>query len=174
MTALNFNSNLTKIEDLLFGFAMKLTRDREDAKDLMQETLMRSYDKKDRFKEGTNFKAWMTTIMYNSFVNNYRRRKTRNKIEKPIEECSLAISRKPATEKVQSVIMLKELKGMVEGLADDYKLPFQMFYEGYQYGEIAEALDLPMGTVKSRIYYARKKLQQMVSMRYGVENPLRA
>ena len=174
MTALNFNSNLEKIEDLLFGFAMKLTRNRDDAKDLMQETLMRSYDKKDRFKEGTNFKAWMTTIMYNSYVNQYRRRRTRNKIETPIEDCTLAISAKPAVEKVQSVIMMKELKSMIDLLDDAYKIPFQMFYEGFQYSEIAEKIDAPIGTVKSRIFYARKKLQEMVSMRYGVENPLRA
>ena len=174
MTALNFNSNLAKIEDLLFGFAMKLTRNRENAKDLMQETLMRSFDKKDNFREGTNFKAWMTTIMYNSYINHYRRRKTRNKIETPIEECSLAISKKPAAEKVQSVIMMKELTGMIENLEDGYKIPFQMFYQGFQYSEIAEKMDMPMGTVKSRIFYAKKKLQAMVSLRYGVENPLRA
>ena len=174
MTALQFNNQLEKIEDLLFGFAMKLTRNRDNAKDLMQETLMRSFDKRDRFKNGTNFKAWMTTIMYNSYVNHYRKRKTRNRVETPIEDCGLAISNKPAVERVQSVIMLDELKKMINALSDDYKTPFLMFFRGYHYDEIAETMDIPMGTVKSRIFYARKKLQEAVSIRYGTENPLRA
>lgn len=174
MTALQFNSNLEKVEDLLFGFAMKLTRNRENAKDLMQETLMRAFGNKDRFKEGTNFKAWTTTIMYNSYVNHYRRRKTRNQVEAPIEEVALKVSHKAADEVVQSTIMMKELTEMVEFLDDDYGVPFKMFFEGFHYDEISETMGIPMGTVKSRIFYARKKLQSMVSNRYGVENPLRA
>ena len=174
MTALSFNSNLEKIEDLLFGFAMKLTKNREDAKDLMQETLMRSFSKRDRFNDGTNFKAWMTTIMYNSFVNHYRKRRTRNKIETPIETCELAIDNKPATDNVQSVIMHKELEQMVTDLPEDYQVPFQMFFEGYRYDEISEKVGIPMGTVKSRIFYARKRLQEKVATRYGTVNPIRA
>jgi len=69
MTTAKYNAEVYKIEPLLTGFAMKLTRNKENAKDLMQETLMRSFASRERFKEGTNFKAWVTTIMYNSYIN---------------------------------------------------------------------------------------------------------
>jgi len=175
MTNTAYNSNLEKIESLLFGFAMKLTHNKENAKDLMQETLMRSYNHKDRFTEGTNFKAWVTTIMYNSFVNNYRKKKTRNKVVKPIEDFSYMIANKSVEGNGDSVIMMKELKKMVGNLSDSYKVPFEMMVQGYQYDEIAKKINLPMGTVKSRIFYARKKLQGMVNSRYGsIENVMAA
>ena len=69
MTTTEFNNHVNKIESLLFGFAMRLTRNKENARDLMQETLMRCFDKRDRFRPGTNFKSWMTTVMYNSYIN---------------------------------------------------------------------------------------------------------
>lgn len=175
MTNAAFKNNLAKIESLLFGFAMKLTHNKENAKDLMQETLLRSFNNKDRFTEGTNFKAWMTTIMYNSFVNNYRKKKTRNKVVKPVEDFSYLIASKSVEGNGDSVIMVKELKKMVNNLSDNYKVPFEMMCEGYQYDEIAEKTNLPMGTVKSRIFYARKKLQIMVNNRYGsIENVMAA
>lgn len=175
MTNLSFNNKVAKIESLLFGFAMKLTRNRENAKDLMQETLMRSFNNRDRYEEGTNFKAWMTTIMYNSYINHYRRRKTRNKVVKPISDFNYMVENKSVEGNAYSSIMMKELKGMVNNLSDDYKVPFQMFFQGYHYDEISEKIDLPMGTVKSRIFYARKKLQRMVNKRYdGLENLMAA
>jgi len=167
MTNAEFNNNLDKIESLLFGFAMKLTHNKENAKDLMQETLMRSFKHKDRFTEGTNFKAWMTTIMYNSFVNNYRKKKTRNKVVKPMEDYNYMIANKSVEGNGESVIVMKELKTMVNNLSENYKVPFELMVQGYHYDEIAEKINLPMGTVKSRIFYARKKLQGMVNSRYG-------
>ncbi len=175
MTSTEFNNNLEKIESLLFGFAMKLAQNKENAKDLMQETLMRSYKHKDRFTEGTNFKAWVTTIMYNSFVNNYRKKKTRNKVVKPMEDFSYMIANKSVEGNGESAIMMKELKKMVGNLSENYKVPFELMIEGYHYDEIAEKINLPMGTVKSRIFYARKKLQGMVNKKYGgVENIMAA
>ena len=170
MTSLKFNHHVEKIESLLFGFAMSLTRNKENAKDLMQETLMRCYDKRDRFQEGTNFKSWITTVMYNAYINHYRRRQTKNKVVKPISDYGYMVENKSVEGNAYSMIMMKELKGMVNNLTDDYKVPFKMFVKGYQYNEIAETLDLPMGTVKSRIFYARKKLQTMVGKRYDVES----
>jgi len=175
MTNAAFNNNLDKIESLLFGFAMKLTQNKENAKDLMQETLMRGFKHKDRFTEGTNFKAWMTTIMYNSFVNNYRKKKTRNKVVKPMEDFSYMIENKSVEGNGESVIIMKELKKMVNNLSENYKIPFELMIEGYHYDEIAKKINLPMGTVKSRIFYARKKLQGMVNSKYGgIENLMAA
>ncbi len=171
MTTLEFNKNVNEIESLLFGFAMRLTRDKENAKDLMQETLMRCFDKRDRFQEGSNFKSWSTTVMYNSYINHYRKRKTKNKVIKPVENFNIFVENKSMEGNAYSLIMMKELKKIVNKLTDDYRIPFKMFVEGYQYDEIAEELDIPMGTIKSRIFYARKKLKAMVTDRYvDIEN----
>lgn len=174
MTNTTYNAEVKKIESLLIGFAMKLTRNKENAKDLMQETLMRSFASRTRFKEGTNFKAWVTTIMYNSYINHYRRAKTKNAVIKPIEDLSYLPGNLSNEMSGEKIILLKELKGMVNNLSDTYKIPFKMYTEGYHYNEIAEKMDLPMGTVKSRIFYARKKLSGMVSSRYDVSTLMAA
>lgn len=174
MTALEFNNNLSKVEALLFGFAMKLTRNKEKAKDLMQETLMKCFDNRDRFRKGTNFKSWSTTVMYNSYINHFRKGKTRKKIIKPVEDFNLIVETNSAPGKAHSTIMLKELHNIVASLKEEYKIPFKMYVEGYQYDEIAELLNLPLGTVKSRIFYARKRLKKMVTNRYGNLEILRA
>ena len=174
MTSIEFNKNISKIESLLFGFAMRLTRNKENAKDLMQETLMRCYDRRDRFNQGTNFKSWATTVMYNSYINHYRKRKTKNKVIQPIEDFNYMVENKSMEGNAFSIIMMKELKKLIGNLTDDYKVPFKMYVEGYQYDEISEKLNVPMGTVKSRIFYARKKLKGMCLARYGNIENLRA
>ena len=172
MTTTNFNKEINKIESLLFGFAMRLTRNKEKAKDLMQETLMRCFDKRDRFHEGTNFKSWVTTIMYNAYINHYRKAKTRNKVVKPVEDFSYIAENKSTQGNAESIIFLKELRRIVNNLTDTYKVPFKMLADGFHYDEIAKKLNLPMGTVKSRIFYARKKLSAMVCKRYDVNSLL--
>ncbi|MEZ4953054.1 MAG: RNA polymerase sigma factor [Saprospiraceae bacterium] len=174
MTTLNFNHNVSKIENLLFAFAMKLSKNREDAKDLFQDTLMRAFACKERFQEGTNFKAWVTTIMRNCFINEYRKRRTRNKVEQPLEENTEFAIKKAVRNEGGSIIMMKELRNMLDCMGDSHRVPFEMFFEGYEYQEIAEHLDLPMGTVKSRIFFARKKMQAMIGNHYGMVDFRRA
>ena len=166
MTSTTFNSEIMKIELLLLGFSIKLTGNKENAKDLMQETMMRCYDKRDRFQEGTNFKAWVTTIMYNSFINHYRRAKIRNGIFRPVADFSYLAENMNTEGNAENIIFQKELRGMINALADTYKVPFKLFTEGYHYNEIAEKMNIPMGTVKSRIYYARQKLSKSLCNRY--------
>ena len=168
MTITEFQDNLTPIRDLLFAFALKLTRNQEDAKDLMQETLTRAYGNIHRFEVDTNFKAWISTIMRNSFINNYRKMKTRNRVEKPVEDFLFAVENACTTGNAHSTIMQKELTNMMDKLEDGYRTPFLMFFQGYHYDEISKMMDIPMGTVKSRIFFARKKLKSMVHERYGV------
>ncbi len=167
MTTSAFNSNYKPLEDLLFAFAMKLTRDVVNAQDLMQETLCRAYKNKDRFKEGTNFKAWITTIMRNNYINDYRKLKTRNKVEAPVEDYGYMVENKAVDGDANSIIMMKELTNMVDDLTEDFKKPFVMFKDGYHYDEIAAEMNIPIGTVKSRIYFARKKLKGMIQNQYG-------
>ncbi len=173
MTVTEFNNKLENLEDLLFGFAMKLTKNRDRSKDLMQETVMRAFKNKDRFNEGTNFKAWVTTIMRNSFINDYRKQRTRNRVEQPVEDMLHVADQAVVSETASSSIMMTELEMILANLSDTYRIPFSMFYEGYSYIEIAEKMNLPIGTVKSRIFFARKQLKGAVTAKYG-ENVLEA
>ena len=167
MTTTYFKNQVDKIEDLLFGFAMKLTKNREEAKDLMQETLMRGFENRHRFKIGTYFKSWMTTIMYNSYINHYRKRKTRNKVEQPVDNIVFLEDRKVTEGQGEQLILRKELKEIMDSLDKKYRKPFLMHFKGYQYDEISVEMDLPIGTVKSRIFYARQQLKTMINAKYG-------
>lgn len=167
MTTLEFNNSYQPLESLLYAFALKLTRNSTNAQDLMQETLLRAFKNRDRFLVGSNFKAWITTIMRNNFINDYRKIKTRNKVEAPIEDFGYFVENKSIEGNANSIIMMKELTRMVDSLSEDLKSPFNMFNDGFHYDEIAELMEIPIGTVKSRIYFARKKLRGMVAARYG-------
>lgn len=167
MTVTEFNTRFDNLESLLFGFAMKLTKNRDRSRDLMQETTLRAFKNKDRFREGTNFKAWITTIMRNSFINEYRKQRTRNKAEQPVEDILHLANEAVVGEEASSSIMMKELSSIVAELSDTYRVPFTMFYNGYQYSEIATQMGLPIGTVKSRIFFARKELKAAVTDKYG-------
>ncbi len=168
MTQLEFKSLYSSIEDLLFGFAMRLTKNREDAKDLIQETTCLALEKRDRFRMGTNFKSWMTTIMYNTFVNGYRRKRTRNKVMVSNSAGDALISMKTTPESTTSSISAKELRNVIMSLEDSFRTPFMMHYKGYKYDEIAEAMGIKVGTVKSRIFFARKKMQKKIENMYTV------
>lgn len=170
MTTLRFNHNLAQVQSLLIAFAMKLTNNnREDANDLFQETVMRAFASKDRFEDGTNFKAWATTIMRNCFINEYRKRRTRNQVEQPLEDNAEFAAKQAVRNDAGTVIMMKELRMMLGNMDEAHRVPFEMFSNGYEYQEISEQLDLPMGTVKSRIFFARKKMKCMILGNYGVE-----
>jgi len=167
MTTTEFNQQISTLESYIFGFAMKLTCNREDAKDLYQETVLRAFNCKDRFTSGTNFKAWATTIMRNCFINEYRKRRTYNNVMQPLETSSEAVMKQAVTNAGPTIIMMKELREMLDILGDAHLVPFEMFTNGYDYQEIADQLNLPMGTVKSRIFFARKKMMKMITCNYG-------
>ena len=158
----DFIKKYDKIYDLLMGFAMRLTRNRVDAQDLLQETVCKAYKSKARFQQGTNFKAWMTTIMRNSYINLYRKRKTRNTTSAPIEDFAYSIESTGFHAKADNQAMMHDLIKIVHSLSDTYRVPFLLSYKGYKYEEIAAQLDIPMGTVKSRINYARKLLKEKI------------
>ena len=174
MTTSYFNTQVTIIEDLLFGFAMKLTKNKDNAKDLMQETLMRGFENRERFTLGTHFKSWMTTIMYNSFVNEYRKRKTRNKIMTPVEDVVFLSDHKITEGNAESNLMREELKEILQTVDLKYRKAFMMHFNGYQYDEISTAMEVPIGTVKSRIFYARKQLKEKINAKYQTEYLLSA
>lgn len=167
MTQSEFQLKFNQLENILFAFAMRLTRNKEDAKDLIQETVCKAYRNRERFRMGTNFKAWMTTIMHNTFINFYRKRKTRKKVEAPIEDFAYALESRSLREGADSKVKTQELFSMLEQLSDTYRIPFVMHYKGYQYDEIASHLSIPIGTVKSRIHSARRNLKNILKSHYG-------
>ena len=167
MTTLEFDNKLNQLSAILHSFAYNLTKDSEAARDLYQETAYRAIKNREKFSPGTNLKAWLFTIMKNIFINDYRRRMKANTIIDTTDNQYYINSGKNTVRNgAYSNIMLDELEGMVGGLDDSTRVPFQMHYEGFKYQEIADELELPLGTVKSRIFFARKELKGMINVRY--------
>lgn len=140
-------------------FAFRLTADENDAKDLVQETFLKALKYCDTFVQETNFKGWICTIMRNTYINEYRRSirysifSDRSKSEQARNEIQASGSEDPI-----SIYRSKELENIINSLNDDLKHPFKMHQEGFMYKEIAELLSMNIGTVKSRIFEARKKM----------------
>lgn len=167
MSNLEFNTQFTHLSSLLQAFAYNLTKNQEDAKDLYQETAYRAMTNRDKFRPGTNFKAWLFTIMKNIFINNYRKKVKANTIMDSTDNLFYLNSGANAIDNSgDSNIMMKELTGMIDGLEESIRIPFLMHYQGFKYQEIADYFDLPLGTVKSRIFFARKELKELIRQRY--------
>lgn len=168
MSTVEFQDRFNQMSTLLHSFAYNLTKNVEDARDLFQETAYRAMTNMDKFRPGTNFKAWLFTIMKNIFINNYRKKTKANTIIDSTDNMYFINSGSTAiSNRGESNIMIKELTQMIEELDSSIKVPFMMHYQGYKYQEIAEHLDLPLGTVKSRIFFARKELKDVIGKRYA-------
>ncbi len=168
MSTFEFNTRLDQLTALLYSFAYNLTKNMEEAKDLFQETSLRALSNRDKFHPGTNFKAWMLTIMKNIFINNYRKKVKANTIIDATDNLYYINSSSAITQNSgDSNIMMEELTAMLDHLEDSIRIPFLMHYEGYKYQEIADHLQLPLGTVKSRIFFARKELKNKITRHYG-------
>lgn len=156
-----FTENLVSLQSELLVFAYKLTSDTEQANDLLQETSLKALDNEDKYTSGTNFKGWMYTIMRNIFVNNYHKMiRTQSVIDTIKMGYQLNPAEEPNYENLQYAYDLKEMRSIVNSLPRDFRVPFYMHISGFKYREIAEKLDLPLGTVKSRIFLTRQKLQK--------------
>lgn len=163
MTNQEFTQKTNQLENLLFSFALRLTRSRQDAEDLMQETKIKAYKYRNKFTEGTNFKGWISTIMRNTFINHYRKAKTRRHLNHTVEEHTANVAVKHTVNNAgEQTLRMQELKKMMNSIGDIYSVPFLMFYKGYEYQEIAEKLNIPIGTVKSRIFSARVKMKGLL------------
>lgn len=161
MTAMEFNNELINMEDSLERFALSLTSDRDEAKDLLQETYLKALTYRDKFQEFTNLKAWAYTIMKNTFINNYRKAVRENTtVDNTKDLYYLNNSKESQLIKPDSEFSYKEISKAIEALDDEFKIPFKMHTEGFKYKEIADKLDLKIGTVKSRIFFTRKKLME--------------
>ncbi len=158
----SIHQQIEQVSNSLRAFSLKLTGNETDAHDLYQDTVLRIISNADKFQKDTNFKAWAVTIMRNIFINNYRKKVRRGVILDQTPNNYYINSGSQSIENDGETRMAyKELLRMVSALPEDFKRPFWMAYKGYKYDEIAEQLDAPLGTIKSRIFFARRKLQKM-------------
>ena len=160
----NFNQLLINNTEFLKPFAIKLTRDNEVAKDLLQETMYRAIANKEKYNVGTNIKAWLYTIMRNIFIINYRRKTKQNTIfDSTPNEFLLNYNQVTATNAAEGALKMKDIQIAIHRLPAIFRNPFMLYFEGYKYHEIAEILNEPLGTIKSRIHFARKLLKEQLT-----------
>ena len=160
-TTTSFQPNLMNLQSNLLNFAYMLTSNRDDAYDLLQDTTLKALDNQDKYAENTNFKAWVMTIMRNIFINNYRRTaRAATVVDTTDNLYHLNLSQDSGFESPEESYGASEITMAINEFSDEYRIPFSMHVAGYKYNEIAEKMNLPLGTVKSRIFFARKKLQE--------------
>jgi RNA polymerase sigma factor (sigma-70 family) len=163
MSAIEFNQALIKNADYLRPFATTLTRDTETAKDLLQETMLRALVNKEKYTVGTNIKAWLYTIMRNIFINDYRRNARKFIFfDSSAKDFFLNLFQGTEANQAETSLEMKDVFSAVYQLPEIFRQPFILYFEGFKYQEIADLLKEPLGTIKSRIHFARKLLKEQI------------
>lgn len=163
MSTIEFNQLLLTNAEFLRPFAVTLTHDSEIAKDLFQETLFRALSNKEKYNVGTNIKAWLYTIMRNIFINDYRKKARQNTVlDNSPNEFLLDYNQTTSSNSAEATLQLKEIQGSIHQLPEIFKKPFLLYFDGFKYHEIAVMLKEPLGTIKSRIHFARKLLKAQI------------
>ena len=158
-----FLTSVLGMQSNLMSFALKLTLNKEEASDLVQDTTLKALNNEEKFVENSNFKGWMLTIMRNIFINNYRKSARENTVVDTTEDCRhLNLSQESGLETPEGAFAMNEIEAIIAGFDADYSLPFSMHVAGYKYEEISEKLNMPLGTVKSRIFFTRKRLREIL------------
>ncbi len=163
MNSLQFREKLIGLQDNMRNFALSLTANREDAEDLLQDTTLRVLNNEDKFVDNINFKGWVLTVMRNIFINNYHKLvRTQTIIDGNADPYNQALPNAGGYSTPEGSMEIKEITNAIASLSDTLKEPFSMYVSGYKYHEIADALDIPLGTVKSRIFLARQELKEQL------------
>lgn len=163
MGSLSFQKKILGLQSNLLSFAYQLTTNKEAAQDLLQDTTLKALDNEEKYVDNVNFKGWIFTIMRNIFINNYRQTvKQATVIDSSEDLFHLNLSQDSGLETPEGSYSVKEISSALNQFSDEYRVPFNMYVAGYKYNEIAEKLNLPVGTVKSRIFFARKKLRDQL------------
>src|SRR5258706_1500122 len=159
-----FNDMLLSNAGFLKPFAVNLTKDTEAANDLFQETLYKALANHEKYNTGTNIKAWLFTIMRNIFINNYRRKaKQKTIFDSTPEDYLINLKQVSISNGAESSLMVKEIKTAIDHFPEIFKMQFLLYLNSYKYQEISEYLQEPLGTIKSRIHFARKLLKEQIS-----------
>lgn len=174
MTVIEFKKVVSSEAGALRHYAYQLTRNLEDAQDLVQETMLKALSCKNRFQEGTNLKGWLYTIMKNSFINNYRRLMKRNTfIDNTDNTYFIETVSSASGNKGEERFIMKDIETAIESLPTDLQKTFTMHFNGFKYHEIADILHIPIGTVKTRIFVARRIMRHQLksyAVAYGLND----
>lgn len=163
MKNVHIENELVALQNNMRNFAFSLTLNREEAEDLLQDTTLKVLDNQEKYTDNTNFKGWVLTIMKNIFINNYRKIvRNQTVIDKSEDLHHLNLPQNSGFESPESFYSVGEIRNSIDSFADEYRIPFSMHVQGFKYEEIAEKMKLPIGTVKSRIFLARKRLQEQL------------
>jgi RNA polymerase sigma-70 factor (ECF subfamily) len=163
MSTLEFQQQLVGLRQQLYYFALSLTKDRDNALDLLQESQLRALTYRDKFRDNTNFKAWLYTIMKNTFINDHRRSKRTKALMDNVDRERDQVRRVQMPNSPDGRVRMGEIQRSLQQLDPAFRIPFTMHHEGYKYHEIAEHLNIPIGTVKSRIFQARQRLMEKLT-----------
>ncbi len=159
MSKSEFGSMILTHESFLYQLAMKLTKSPVDSDDLLQETYFKALKNSDKFQAGTNIKGWLYTIMKNTFINAYRKKKNQNTfVDETENKYFLNMNETEKVVKTDARVDHETMMDQINSVEKTYVETFMMYYNGYKYEEIAEILAIPLGTVKSRIFLARRKM----------------
>ncbi|WP_276090570.1 sigma-70 family RNA polymerase sigma factor [Pedobacter sp. JY14-1] len=175
MNDLLLTDEICSHKSCLETFAMKFTSNVEDAHDLVQDTIIKAIRYHDLYQKGTNMRGWLYTIMKNTFINDYRKMTRKMAV---VENCAeftpehLRISAEK--NQAENKFLMKDINQALASLQPEYSRPFLRYFEGYKYAEIAEELNIPIGTVKTRIHIARQLLKDQLKMyREGYKRKVR-
>lgn len=158
-----FKTSVIGMQRNLLSFALKLTSNPEEAQDLVQDTTLKALKNEEKYVEDTNLKGWMMTIMRNIFINNYRK----NVRENTTVDCTenlyhVNLCQDSGLNTPDGAYAVNEISLIISKFPSDYRQPFSMHVAGYKYEEISERLGMPLGTVKSRIFFTRKRLREIL------------
>lgn len=155
---------LLSIQGNMLNFAYLLTSNRDDAYDLLQDTTLKVLDNQDKFVDNVNFKGWVFTIMRNIFINNYRRAvRSGVVLDNTQDLIHLNMPQTSGIETPEGSLAVDEISKVINSFGDGYRVPFSLHVQGFKYSEIAKKMGLPLGTVKSRIFFARQRMQKALA-----------
>lgn len=161
MTASEFTKEISSLRPMLRSFTRRFTSDRDESLDLVQDTILKALLYRNKFRADTNLKGWLFTIMRNTFINQYRKtQRMRTSSDSTKELYFLNAEDTHTFNKPEGSMEFKEAWRHVISLREELLIPFKMHTTGYKYHEIAGHLNLPIGTVKNRIFHARKEMQK--------------
>ena len=162
-----FCTKINAVEKSLMRMAKSLTKNYADAQDLYQEAIIKAYKNWETFREVENFEAFMKRVVYNTFISHYTKIKRRRDIFKMVTPESCPVLNIIDKNQVEAKLQFGEISAEINKLKEIYKLPLTMYANGYSYEEIASQLEIPIGTIKSRINSSRKQLERKMTILYG-------
>ena len=164
MDSKKFEDEIVALQSTLALFCKRFVTDEEESEDLIQETILKALTHRNKFKQNTNLNGWLYTIMRNTFINKYRQsQRARTFLDKTDDFYYLNVPDRHTTHNPESNFQYNELIDCINDIREVFLTPFKMHTEGYKYHEIADELNLPVGTVKNRIFHARKEIQKRLS-----------